>query len=150
MGLLDELGKDAVIIGFTASREPKNKGGVSYLRSVHRVVRDLEADCFVTGVCWGGDEYITRAVHKYHPKVPLIGVVPGLLRQVSGEAMERSMELIHMPRRSSYRQRNTRIVEVSTRMIAFWTGERKHSGTFMTINIARRAGKIVDDDIHLV
>jgi len=137
-------------IGFTASRVPHILTPDEYRKRVNAVVKRLDADTYITGVCWGGDEYIALAVRRYHPDARLIGVVPSLLRQVSSKAMEASTELIRMPPRSSYRQRNVKIVELSTRMVAFWANSRAHSGTFMTINIARRAGKIVDADIYNV
>jgi hypothetical protein len=139
-----------VIIGFTASRVSKTLTLEGYVREVNRIVKKLEADGFVTGACWGGDEYIALAIKRFHPKAPHIVVIPAALRQVSGKAIETATQRIRMPPRSSYRARNAKIVELSTRMIAFWSEQRAHSGTFMTINMARRAGKIKGKDIHRV
>ena len=140
------------IIGFTASRTPKALTLEDYIRRVNRVVKRLEADGFVTGACWGGDEYIAKAIKRFHPKTPHTVVIPYKTGQVSAEAVKTATSIVRMTSRSesSYRARNERIVELSTRMVAFWTEKRAHSGTFMTINIARRAGKIREEDIHHV
>jgi hypothetical protein len=132
-----------IVIGFTASRQSQRCGVENYIELVNHVVKGLFPGGFVTGGCWGGDEYIAKAIRRYHPHIPHTVVVPGSLRQVSQDAIRTATQIIWMPPGSSYWQRNDKIVEFSTRMIAFWTGEREHSGTFMTINIARRAGKHV-------
>jgi len=138
------------IIGFTASRIPRLYTLDGYVEEVNRVVKRLKADGFVTGACVGGDEFIALAIRRFHRRTPHTVVVPWLQRYVSGRAIEAATEVVRMPPQSSYRQRNVQIVDRSTRMVAFWTERKAHSGTYMTINIARRAGKIRDADIYSV
>jgi len=51
-------------------------------------------------------------------------------------------KLIMMPPTTNYRDRNEWIVKESDKMVAFWTGKKIFSGTYMTINIAKRANKL--------
>lgn len=136
------------IIGFTASRELSEEQR-SYIVDV---VKSLKADGFVTGGCVGGDAIIAKAINEFHPATSHKIVVPFNKTQVDSAVYELahpSDNIIYMPNGTNYRDRNTRIVKESTRMIAFWTGNVR-SGTKMTINIASRVCKIVREDIHLI
>lgn len=141
-------------IGFTASRE-LTEAQVYFLRSV---VKDIEIHDideflvteFITGGCWGGDTEIAKAVREYHPEIPHKVILPANRSQVDRVAIESAWpkdNIVKMPEGSSYRDRNTRIVRVCDRLIAFWTGSMR-SGTLMTINIGRRAKKLQEDDIY--
>lgn len=137
-----------MIIGFTASRELTKAQKIFVMDTV----KNLTADGFVTGGCVGGDTIIANAIKKYHSRVNHKIIIPSNRIQVDNFVHLTACpkhNLIYMPDDTDYRDRNERIVEESDRMIAFWTGYRR-SGTFMTINISKRANKIIEDDIHLI
>jgi hypothetical protein len=138
-----------MIIGFTASRKPNLLVYSAYMTFIEHTIESLEADAFVSGACVGGDEIVALMVARYHPTKQNIVIVPANLSQVSQNAIDVATEVIRMPRGTSYRERNTEIVLRADRMIAFWNGQQR-SGTLMTINIARRAGKIQEADIFPV
>jgi predicted Rossmann fold nucleotide-binding protein DprA/Smf involved in DNA uptake len=46
-------------------------------------------------------------------------------------------------RRSDYHERNSLIVESCDALVAFWTGQIENSGTYSTIEKARKAGKLL-------
>jgi len=138
-------------VGFTASRkflEGNEYGLANWLESMRLTIRDLRASRFVTGGCVGGDAIIAKLLKELHPHVPHTVVVPGDTSQVDWAAVALASSVIHMPANTSYRQRNERIVALSNRVVAFWNGDTR-SGTTMTVNIARRAGKFVESDLHI-
>jgi len=48
--------------------------------------------------------------------------------------------------KNDYRVRNEYLVSFVEHLHAFWTGKTRHSGTYMTINIAKNAGISVTVD----
>ncbi len=104
-----------------------------------------ENDTVVTGACIGVDAQIFKMVDAEYSHVPQIIVCPAYMMKVDPIvihlAKQRGHQIIYMPKGSSYRQRNERLVLESDCITAFWTGVRR-SGTYMTINIAKRAGKL--------
>lgn len=122
-------------IGFTASRNLSKYGK----KKIENLIQKLEANTYIHGACIGGDAYIAKMVKKYHPKSVLIAVVPRNLSKVDSKSVSISDKVIN---EGNYRERNTRIVNESDFIIAFWNGKKIHSGTYMTINIARRKNKL--------
>ena len=77
-----------------------------------------------------------------YPNVRQTIVVPSNKKLVNNKVLSiKNATVIYMPDGSSYRDRNKKIVELSEYVEAFWNGAKFRSGTFMTINIAKRAGK---------
>jgi hypothetical protein len=143
-------------IGFTGSRfvllkEDRHRQQKQRLivdsRLDELVSSDVGMAVAITGACVGIDQYIAEYLLCKHPDVRQIIVVPGDAKLVSGLFLDRMQQhssivtILHMPPGSSYRDRNKRIVFLSDMVEAFWDG-RKRSGTLMTINIARKAGKL--------
>lgn len=102
-----------------------------------------ENDTVVTGACIGVDTQIFVLVATHWPKVPQLVIIPANRSKVDSRILsfEVPMQIIYMPFGTSYRDRNERLVKESDCITAFWTGEQR-SGTNMTKNIAKRAGKL--------
>lgn len=108
------------------------------------------ADRIVTGACRGVDSFIARYTDERCPDVRNIIVVPWRRDVVCEEVMKLSAPMfIYMAEGTSYRQRNETMVDISDEVEAFWKGD-KRSGTFMTINIAKRKRKITEANIHML
>jgi len=98
----------------------------------------------ITGACVGVDAEVVWYLLKVAPEVQHTIVVPFNRKGIDGMLLSLKMvKFIFMPDGTSYKERDTKIVELSPAMEAFWTGQVIRSGTFMTINIAKRAGKPV-------
>jgi len=100
----------------------------------------------VTGACVGVDAYVHHWFADHFPEVRRTVVFPGNLKATDPSVADTAHEVQRMPAGSSYRARNTRMVELSDTMASFWTGQER-SGTYMTMNIARRAQKLESKDI---
>ncbi len=98
-------------------------------------------DIVITGACVGIDSQIHHLVKRNYPDVETLVIVPANFAKVDQTCFVTELNAIFMPKGSSYRDRNTRIVKESDKVVAFWTG-RQRSGTYMTINIAKRASKL--------
>lgn len=102
------------------------------------------------GACVGVDAAVANAA--YRAGLNVIAVVPATTGLVDRDAvMSYSLAVIYAPpgsgKENDYRARNKLLVHQvrmqQGRLKAFWNGN-KRSGTFMTINIARRANVPVD------
>jgi hypothetical protein len=131
------------VVGFSATREVTDQ----VRAQIETAVAALPPGAVVVqGACRGGDALIARLAFQ-RGDLHVHAVVPGIRTQLdpSWKSSCHSYEL--MPPGTTYRHRNTRIVElVNERLIAIPgvpEGVRA-SGTWMTINIARRAGKPVE------
>lgn len=141
-----------MVIGFTATRHVR---GESDEAVIDRVLLDLWSEGIrdiVTGGCYGGDAVIAAAAKARGFRVHT--VLPAVMAQVDGRWKEHctTWEQTAMTA-EPYRTRNERIVALADRLVAF--PERaeddprsRRSGTWMTVRIARRAGKPVD--IHIL
>lgn len=129
--------------GFTASRSINER---DHSRVVYELLRRLDdGDVFITGACVGGDALIGRCAAEMYPDAEHWVIVPANRSQVDRGYVWWATKVIVMPRDTDYRARNERIVEESDRVIACYTGkklEKPRSGTWMTANIARDAGKL--------
>lgn len=107
-------------------------------------------DTIVTGACTGLDSQISHLVKRDYPFVKQKIVVPYDRKYVDVTTFANGT-VIEMPEGTSYRNRNEKMVSlvgycinesgIKEGMIAFWNGN-KRSGTYMTMNIARRQGKL--------
>lgn len=132
-----------MIVGFTGTRGMRPDDRLI----IDSVLTDLVVHCgateFVTGGCLGTDGYIVRfGVESFGDTINQVVVVPANKKLVDFEAVKLANSVIQMRPGTTYRDRNEKIVKHSYIVVAFWTGKRAHSGTFMTMNIARREGKL--------
>lgn len=98
-------------------------------------------DWLVTGGCIGVDAQVYHLCRGRFPDVQQLVIFPWNQSKCDTSIAVTAEDIIFMPEGSDYRMRNERLVEESDRVIAFWTGQER-SGTYMTMNIARRAGKL--------
>lgn len=101
-----------------------------------------DTDSVITGACIGVDSQISHYVKQHYPNVHQIIIVPWNLKKVD-KTVYNNGEVIFMLPDTTYRDRNIAIVEHSDILIALWNGRKAYSGTFMTINIARKKGMAV-------
>lgn len=137
-------------IGFTGSQEFDHAGeGMLHLdQRLRQLVERYKPDTIVTGACIGYDAAIHLWFESCMPEIHRRVIVPANQAKVSIPILyDPNAEFIRMPQGTSYRARNEQIVENSDCMAAFWTGKRAYSGTFMTMNISNRAGKLHINDI---
>jgi hypothetical protein len=131
-----------MIVGFTGTRDLLVPGRPDKVAKRLDELASAGMTTAVTGACHGVDAFIVAYLGMNHPMVRNVVVVPALRSQVSIGILDRSdVELVLMPAGTTYRDRNTKIVELAETVEAFWTGQFR-SGTNMTIGIARRAGKL--------
>jgi len=124
--------------GFTGSQDGAPSARIiSVLDSLKLELDDL----IVTGGCIGVDSQIFHAVRKQYPTINQLVIFPADLSKVDSSILPLATNFIQMPKGTDYRDRNERLVLESDKMVAFWTG-RKRSGTYMTMNIAKRASKL--------
>ena len=110
---------------------------------VLKVLADLnltQNDTVITGACIGLDSQISHLVRKHYPLTKQWIVVPDNKKYVDTSVYVNGL-VIPMPVNTSYRDRNEKMVSISGKVISFWNGN-KISGTIMTMNIARRQGKL--------
>ena len=141
-----------MILGFTGTGNlPATHREVVY-RGLAEIMRDLPPEKImgiVTGACVGVDECIFFWFRAHYPEIPQTVVFPADRKAVDlteGEVRIAGHTVVLMPPGTSYRQRNEKLVELSDLVGAFWTGQ-KRSGTYMTMNIARKVGKLVPEYI---
>ncbi len=126
--------------GFTGSQKGTDDKTVLKVLKSLKLTKD---DTVVTGACIGIDAQVALLVAKHYPKVKQLIIVPGNKSKVDNNVLKiKNAKYIFMSKNTTYRMRNERLVEESDRFIAFWTGIQR-SGTFMTMNIAKKAGKSV-------
>ena len=131
--------------GFTGSqRGTSDKVILKLLKSLKLTSKDT----LVTGACIGLDAQIAILAAKHYPKVPQLIIYPGPKYKVDKRLSHLKMNFgaenvkyIFMKVNTTYRMRNERLVEESDKIIAFWTGV-KRSGTYMTMNIAKKVNKL--------
>jgi len=114
---------------------------------IREAVQSLpEGTRVVTGACIGVDaEVAYLAYGTYHVHT----VVPADRSRVDPQWRDYCDTFEEMPVGTTYRDRNQRIVDLSTRLIGIAQAPEddihsRRSGTWQTIRMARRAGKAVD------
>jgi hypothetical protein len=157
---------DLVAASFTASRDLDDGGRAVILNVLTAGVP--HADRYITGGCIGGDAFIghwlfvNRPEAKHHVIVPAnrsrvdewwlrihrieeVWLTPrgGLYRDHTGAVVE----IICMPQGTTYAARNAMLVKHGTMTFGFpaypeGDGRSLYSGTWQTIGMARKAGKL--------
>jgi len=104
-------------------------------------------DIIITGACIGIDSQVSHITEKYFGyDIDQIIIVPYNKRLVdktlyaTASSIYGNGKIIYMPSGTNYRDRNTEIVRRCDKLIAFWNGHKQYSGTYMTINIAKKMG----------
>ena len=110
-------------------------------KTVRAWVMSLPDDAIIYhGACEGADALVAEAAKERGLYV--IAVVPHNKKAVDYNSVRNSDERIDAPKgmngKNDYRVRNELLVSQVDFMHAFWTGKKRYSGTFMTMNIARK------------
>lgn len=134
-------------VGFTGARR---LGTADYAQVVEIVKALPEGARIVAGGCIGVDDYVSHIGHSTGRKVHI--VLPSDRSRVASGWQDVCDTFEEMPAGTDYRARNQRIVDLSDRLIAIPEHDEhdplsRRSGTWMTIRIARKAGKQVDTHV---
>jgi predicted Rossmann fold nucleotide-binding protein DprA/Smf involved in DNA uptake len=130
-------------VGMTGTRNLTSEGRDKIIEWVNSLPDDT---MFFHGACFGADSVAAKAARERGLYV--VAVIPDNKSQVNLESVRFSNKRIFAgPETSSkncYRIRNELLVSLVDSMAAFWTGKKRYSGTWMTINIANKASVPVD------
>ncbi len=137
-------------ISFTASRELPAAARDGIVTSILITGVPL-ANRYVTGACLGGDAFIGWWLHENRPAAEHVVIIPAnrsridpwWLRTAAGPPVT----VVEMPPGTMYADRNRRLVDEAAWVFGFPSyAERDpasdRSGTWQTIRMARRAGKM--------
>ena len=137
-----------MILGFTGTQS-FGPGEVAHLDYCLTDLSDrLVPVQIVTGACIGVDAYVHHWYTRHHPVVRRIVVIPSNRTKIDVTVLASADEVVEMPSGTDYRARNVELVRRSDTIAAFWTGKTAYSGTFMTMNIAQRMGKIRRENVY--
>lgn len=137
-----------MILGFTGSQIIPPGSAGHLIDSLHLVHDKYSPETVVLGACIGYDEAIQAWYMHNRPGTRRIVVVPANRSRIGLSCLHDSgATFITMSAGSDYRSRNEKLVELCDQLAGFWTGLRVRSGTFMTLNIARKVGKLDVTDI---
>jgi predicted Rossmann-fold nucleotide-binding protein len=134
-------------VGFTGTR----RLGAEQRERVREIVCALPANTrIVVGGCIGVDDFVAWIARNDGQWVH--GVIPADRSRVAPGWEDVCDTFEEMAPGTDYRARNQRIVELSDRIIAFPEAAEddprsRRSGTWMTVRIARRAGKPVHVEV---
>lgn len=138
-----------MILGFTGAR---NIRGLRQSPVVDFLADLPEAACYVTGAADGIDAFVGAWMHRQYPQARHRIIIPANRTQVTRWWEGRydrygTIELIFMPEGTSYEQRNQEIVDYSDKIVGIPEYPERdtrslRSGTWQTIRMARRAGKM--------
>lgn len=113
----------------------------------------LAGALYVTGACEGGDAWTGAWLHACRPQAQHMVIVPADRSQVSywweqpGNLGGPDVTVVTMARGTSYADRNQALADIADKVIGFPLFPEKdprsrRSGTWQTIRMARRAGKL--------
>jgi len=136
-------------ISFTAARDLDDvarDGVVTNVLTVHVP----HADRYVTGGCTGGDAFIGAWLMANRPDAEHVVIVPWNRSRVDPWWLVTdggNLTVVRMPPGSTYKDRNELLVEEGTWVFGFPAypeadPRSRRSGTWQTIRMARRAGKL--------
>jgi predicted Rossmann fold nucleotide-binding protein DprA/Smf involved in DNA uptake len=131
-------------VGFTGSRHVT----ADMQEAIKKILLELHPEAtVVTGACVGVDSYAAYRAWVL-PFMKVHTIVPADHSRLDPYWRDHCDTFEHMPPGTDYRARNERIVELSDRLIAFPEHAEddprsRRSGTWMTVRIARKAGKPV-------
>jgi len=126
--------------GFTGSQLGFRISIISKLISSLNLTDD---DVIITGACIGIDSQVSHYIKKHYPNVQQLIIVPSNLSRVDKSVFING-KVRFMPVNTGYRKRNEAIVDESDKVIAFWSGKKIYSGTYMTMNIAKKQNKLYE------
>lgn len=130
-------------VGFTGTRNLRPDDRMLIDSVLVDLVEHCNATEFITGGCLGVDGYIVRfGIESWGNAVNQVIIAPANHKLVDEKALELAHSVIQMRKGTSYRDRNEKIVKEAYIMMAFWDGKTVRSGTLMTMNIAKREGKL--------
>lgn len=133
-------------VSFTAARELDDDGREVI---VNVLAQAPFADRYLTGAAIGGDAFIGRWLRENRPEAEHVVVVPADRSRVDywwGPG-DPSVTVLDMPEGTSYADRNAQLVMWGTAVCGFPAYPEgdlrsRRSGTWQTIRMARRAGKL--------
>lgn len=135
-------------VGFTAARELSPEAADGVVLNV-LVTGVPFAARYVTGACNGGDAFIGRWLYLNRRDAEHVVIVPANRSRVDEwwADAHRPVTVIEMPPGTTYADRNQRIVAESDAVFGFPVHleddpRSRRSGTWQTIRMARRAGKL--------
>lgn len=137
---------ESLTVSFTAARD-LDEGGREVLLNV-LITRVPLADRYATGAAIGGDTFIGRWLRLNRPEAEHVVVVPADRSRVDPWWLELGgVTVIMMPAGTTYADRNAKLVELGTMVFGFPAYPEAHSqssasGSWQTIRMARRAGKM--------
>lgn len=133
-------------MGFTGSQTllPEDENLIARTLRIPSLLLD-QYNAFVTGACIGVDTYVGKLLAGWFPNAQHVVVVPANRTKVDKDYLKWASHIINMPPETNYRDRNTTLVKLSNKLVAFprhteHDSRSKHSGTWQTVRIARRHG----------
>ena len=137
-----------MILGFTGSQQIPYGNSSLVQAHLEALYQKYKPEAVVTGGCIGIDAFVYHWFRVAHPEVRQVLTLPGNKDKVSPTLLQayRVQDTVY-DCRVTYRARNEHIVELCDLLVAFWTGKTIYSGTWMTMNIAYRAGKLLQENI---
>lgn len=123
--------------GFTGSRKGIE---LTKIKEVLDRFNLTKYDTIITGACVGIDAQVSKLAKEY--ECNQLVIVPFDQSKTDKSVFENigvNDGVIYLTIGTDYRDRNELIVKNSDKLIAFWDGN-KRSGTWMTMNIAKRKG----------
>lgn len=136
-------------MAFTGSREPLT---LRQYRAIHRDLLQMpEATGFVTGACIGLDVAVGDLLLRMYPCTQHTVVVPADRSRIKAwwrsYPASANLTVIEMPPGTDYRDRNARMISLSSVLVGYPQYERtdprsRRSGSWQTIRMAEQMHKV--------
>lgn len=133
-------------VSFTAARDLDDPGREVALNVLVQVPH---ADRYFTGACIGGDAFIGRWLRENRPHAEHVVVVPADRSRVDcwWDPSDPAVTVLDMPDGTTYADRNAELVSWGDAVFGLPAypeddPRSRRSGTWQTIRMARRAGKL--------